>query len=266
MDRPLVTWLYVPGDRPDRVSKALISEADVVIIDLEDGVPPSSKPVARETVRSLLASPPARAWQVRINSLRAPDGAADVELLSGGAVDVRVPKVESAGDVHAVGSALPSARLHCLIETAAGLERAYQIADAAGVVSVSLGEADLSASLGTISEDGLDWARSRVVVAAAAVGLPPPAQSVYTNVKDLDGLRASCLRGRGLGMFGRAAIHPAQLAVIRDAYRPTSDEVSRAQEVLAKGAGVLPDGRFVDPAVVRAAERTLALADHARED
>ena len=96
------------------------------------------------------------------------------------------------------------------------------------------------------------------MVAARAAGLPAPAQSVYTNVRDLDGLAASCAAGRAVGFRGRAAIHPVQLPVIAAAYRPAREEIVAALEVVSaadQGAVALADGRFVDEAVVRQARR-----------
>lgn len=131
--------------------------------------------------------------------------------------------------------------------------------------SIALGEADLRADLGVRDDIGLDWSRSRVVLAARAAGLAPPAQSVFPDVRDLDGLWASCAHGRALGFLGRAAIHPRQLPVIDRAFRPTPREIEAAAEIVAaavadEGAQALPDGRFVDAAVVASARRTLALA------
>ena len=108
------------------------------------------------------------------------------------------------------------------------------------------------------------------MAAAAAAGLPPPAMAAYTDVRDLDGLAASCRRGRALGFLGRTAIHPDQLDVIRAAFTPTEGEVERARELLAaaekgattgQGAVALADGRFVDAAVIRQAQRVVALGD-----
>lgn len=134
------------------------------------------------------------------------------------------------------------------------------------VRAIALGEADLRADLGVREDAGLDWSRSRVVVAARAAGLAPPTQSVFPDVRDLDGLWTSCARGRALGFLGRAAIHPRQLPVIERAFRPTPQEVEAAQEIVEAarveaGALALPDGRFVDAAVVAQAHRTLALAE-----
>lgn len=111
----------------------------------------------------------------------------------------------------------------------------------------------------------LDWPRTRIVVAARAAGLAPPAQSVFPDIRDLDALYASCTHGRALGFLGRAAIHPRQLPVIERAFRPTPEEIEAAEEIVKAaatdgGALALPDGRFVDAAIVAAAQRTLALA------
>jgi citrate lyase subunit beta/citryl-CoA lyase len=160
--------------------------------------------------------------------------------------------------------------VHCLIETALGVERAYAIATAGPVVaSIGLGEADLRGDLAVTDDGGLAYARGRIVVAARAAGLPPPAMSVYPDIEDLDGLAASCRAGRALGFLGRTAIHPRQLPVIVAAFRPTADEVVRARAVLdaladadaaGRGTAVLPDGRFVDRAMAPGARRVLDLA------
>ncbi|WP_333741120.1 HpcH/HpaI aldolase/citrate lyase family protein, partial [Streptomyces sp. IBSBF 2806] len=125
--------------------------------------------------------------------------------------------------------------------------------------------ADLRADLGGRAAAGLDWCRSRVVVAARAAGLAPPPQSVHPDIRDLDGLAVSCAHGRTLGFLGRAAIHPRQLPIIERAYLPTQQELEDAETIVKaaateQGAQALPDGRFVDAAVVAAAQRTLSLA------
>jgi citrate lyase subunit beta / citryl-CoA lyase len=265
--------LYVPADRPGRIEKALASSADVVILDLEDAVAAPHKESARAAVVRLLTDPP-RPVQVRVNGLRTPYGRADLAALAPllpGTEGVRLPKIESAEQVREAAAAAPGVALHPLLESALGVERAYDIARAhRRVASIGLGEADLRADLGVSDDTGLAWARSRVVVAARAAGLPAPVQSVYPDVADLEGLAASSRQGRALGFRGRAAIHPAQLPVIADAYRPDAAEVAAARRVVeafatatATGAGAvaLEDGAFVDIAVVRRAERLLAEAD-----
>lgn len=271
--RPPLTWLYVPGDRPDRVTKALDSAADVVIVDLEDAVLADAKSTARasaaEALRTVDAAQPV---QVRVNAAGTPWHEADVAMVAAlpGHIGVRLPKAESVEAVRQVSVDAPDRPVHLLVESALGLERAYDLATATSdVASIGLGEADLRADLGVVGDDGLLFARGRIVAAAAAAGITPPAMAVYTNVRDLDGLAASCRTGRALGFLGRTAIHPAQLDVIRAAFTPTDAEVARAREILAAadqastdghGAVALADGRFVDAAVLRQARRVVALA------
>ncbi|WP_307813567.1 CoA ester lyase [Streptomyces sp. N35] len=284
-ERPYLTWLYAPGDRPQVVAKALAAGADVVIVDLEDAVAPDRKQYAREATVELLTEPrPASSRiHVRINALGGPLARQDVEALVTlpGLAGLRLPKVEHRRDVLNVAEWAAEARLkarvfgmvplYALIESALGVENAYKIACAHSAVrGIALGEADLSADLGTSATSGLAWPRSRTIVAARAALLPPPAQSVYADVRDTAGLAESCAEGRTLGFLGRAAIHPRQLEAIRCAYLPTSQEIDSAREITEaaqadSGALALPDGRFVDAAVVAGARRTLLLAEWAAE-
>ncbi len=273
IERPALTLLYVPGDRPDRVAKALESDADVVVIDLEDAVAPAAKQMARAGLAEAVEGHGTRRRiQVRVNGSGTAwqaDDLAAVALLPA-PVAVRLPKCEQPAALGSVVEAVPGRGLHLLVESALGVERAFELAAShPAVQGISLGEADLRADLGVTDDTGLAWPRSRVVCAAAAARLPPPAMAVFTDVRDLDGLRASCRFGRSLGFLGRAAIHPDQLPVIVEAFTPTQAEVDRAIAVLAaadeaaaEGSGVvvLSDGRFVDDAVVRQARRVLALA------
>lgn len=268
---PALTLLYVPADRPDRVVKALQSAADVVLVDLEDAVAPARKDSARDAVRELLPAA-GRRVQVRINHVSTPWHADDVAAVAAlpPQVGARIPKVESPEEIRALAAALPGRELHPLIESALGIERALEIATASPqVASIGLGEADLRSDLGVTDDAGLAWARSRVVVAARAARLVPPVMSAYTNVRDLDGLAASCRAGRAFGFRGRTAIHPSQLDTIRAAFLPSEQEVSRAREVLSRlgdataagiGAITLTDGTFLDVAMLEQARTVLALA------
>ncbi len=254
---PPLTWLYVPADRPDRVEKAIASRAHAVIVDLEDGVAPSGKVSARANLPSLLRERREKPVYVRVN----PGDAADLDAVAVLAIDVVVlPKVTSPADVPALD--LP---VRCLIESAAGVEAAYDIARTPGVAGVSLGEADLRSETGAL-EEGLDWARGRIVNAAVAAGLPRPPQSVYPRLNDDEGLARSCRRGRELGHLGRAAIHPAQLPLIEQAYLPTEEEAARARATVerlesALGASTLDGGAFVDAAMLGAARQVVGIAD-----
>ncbi|POX52157.1 CoA ester lyase [Streptomyces sp. Ru71] len=268
-----LTWLYAPGDRPHVVAKALGCGADVVVVDLEDAVAPDRKEYARAATADLLTDPQPVPVHVRINALDSPLAAADLRALAHlpGAAGLRLPKVGGPEQIVrvaertvAAGGGVPA--LYALLESALGIEHAHAIATAHRAVrGIALGEADLRGDLGVRGDAGLDWPRSRVVVAARAAGLPPPAQSVHPDIRDLDALAASCAHGRALGFLGRAAIHPRQLPVIERAYLPTAREIEDAEEVLKaaaahQGAQALPDGRFIDAAAVTAAHRTLDLA------
>lgn len=272
-----LTWLYAPGDRPEVVTKALASGADVVIVDLEDAVAPDRKEYARAATAELLSEPSPVPVHVRVNALNTPWAAADLKTLSPlpGLSALRLPKVTSPAEVvrgaegasPAEGGAVP---LYALLESALGVERAYAIATShPALKGIALGEADLRADLGARSDTALDWPRSRVLLAARAASLPPSAQSIYPDTRDLDSLAHSCARGRTLGFLGRTAIHPRQLPIIERAYLPTQEEIDSAEEILqaaAKepGAQALPNGRFIDPAIVASAHRTLSLAHRGR--
>ncbi|MFC7842320.1 HpcH/HpaI aldolase/citrate lyase family protein [Streptomyces sp. NPDC057382] len=266
MTRHPLTWLYAPGDRPQVVAKALTHGADAVVVDLEDAVAPDRKAYARAATAELLTEAPPVPVHVRVNALGSPWGEEDVAALARapGLSGLRLPKVTSPAEIVQVAGRA-AVGLHALVESALAVELAYVIATAhPGLRGISLGEADLRADLGVCDDRGLDWPRSRVIVAARAAGLPPPAQSVHPDIRDLPGLAASCARGRALGFLGRAAIHPRQLPVIERAYLPTEEEIERAEAVLKAaasdpGAQALPDGSFVDAATVKAARRTLSL-------
>jgi citrate lyase subunit beta/citryl-CoA lyase len=268
---PVRSYLYVPGDDGRKIEKAFASEADAVVLDLEDAVAPDRKDEARETVARVLESEPEKPVFVRVNAVGTELSAADIDAVAvRNLAGLRLPKTESVESVRLVAETLEvlgsEARIHCLIESALGLERAFEIATShERVAGVSLGEADLSADLGVGGEAGLLYARSRIVSASRAAGLPHPVQSVYTLVQDLDGLRRSTEAGKQLGFVGRSTIHPSQVPVVNDAFTPTEEEVSEAEGLLGRlgneeGAFVLEDGRFVDRAVVESARLTLALA------
>ena len=262
-----LTWLYVPGDRPPIVAKALAAGADVVVIDLEDAVAPDRKEYARAATADLLRAPQPVPVHVRVNAPDSPWAARDVTALATlpGLSGLRLPKVTGPEEVRRVAAVTPLP-LYALLESALAIEHAHAIATAHPALrGISLGEADLRADLGVRADAGLDWPRSRVIVAARAAGLPPPPQSVHPDIRDLDGLAASCAHGRALGFLGRAAIHPRQLPVIERAYLPTEAELEHAETIIkaattTQGAQALPDGRFIDAAVVAMARRTLSSA------
>ncbi|MEV6283459.1 CoA ester lyase [Kribbella sp. NPDC051770] len=264
----MLTALYVPANRPDRFAKAVAAGPDLVVFDLEDAVPVDDKSDARGWAVAWIAARATGSFEIRVNAPGTPWIEDDLAALAAVPdVRVRVPKVETAADVHAVLAQVPSAKITALIESPLGLERAFEIASAdPRVVAVALGEADLSSALGVDTPEGLTWARGRLVSASRAAGLGAPMMSVYPHVNDEEGLRRTSLQGRTLGFVGRTAIHPRQLPTIVEAFTPTATQLADAADLLAAvekagvtegGVIVLPDGRMVDPAMLgRARELT----------
>jgi citrate lyase subunit beta / citryl-CoA lyase len=166
---PPLTWLYAPGDRPEVVGKALVSGADVVLIDLEDAVAPDRKGYARAATAERLAERPPVPVHVRVNALDSPWAEADLAALTTlpGLAGLRLPKVTSPSEVVRVAEGAAPAEggaiaLYALLETALGVERAFAIAAAHPAVrGIALGEADLRADLGVREDAGLDWPHAR---------------------------------------------------------------------------------------------------------
>ncbi|HEV8623103.1 MAG TPA: CoA ester lyase [Acidimicrobiia bacterium] len=276
---PLVDPLFVPGDRPERVRKAVELGVDAVIIDFEDAVAPGQKAMARQVTADLLRELRTGCCVlVRVNGPGDPDLlAADVEALHPCwvAVDGLVlPKAESPDQVRHLEALLVSAGSQAsvvpIVETARGVENAVRLAAASPrVATLVFGSADLSAELGVVpSAEGLEllMARSRVVLACAAAGLARPIDGPWLVLDDDAGLAESARQARRLGFGGKAAIHPQQLAAIREAFSPTADEVAWARRVLdafdaslesGVGAVKLADGTFVDAPVADRARSIL---------
>ena len=222
-----------------------------------------AKDAARANLSTLLDRPRGKPVLVRVNGLQTGLAASDLQAVGelDGVDAISIPKVECPEDV----SLAPVLPLHCLIESATRPRGGISDRVDPGVAGISLGEADLRSQTGAL-EEGLDWARGRIVNAAVAAGLPRPPQSVYPHVRDADGLAGSCRRGRQLGHLGRAAIHPAQLSVIEQAYLPTSDELETARATIARleqtaAASALAGGAFVDAAMLGGALQIVAIAE-----
>ena len=260
-----VAWLFCPADRPDRFAKAAAA-ADVVILDLEDGVAPADRPAARRALLTVRLDP--NRSVVRINAHGADDHAADLEALrQAGYFRVMLAKTERPEQA----ATLTGLEVTALVETPRGVLNALQIADSPAVTGLMWGSEDLLAALGGRSsrfEDGTfrdvaRHARSAVLLAAGAAG-KLAVDSVYLSINDLDGLAADAADAAGAGFGAKACIHPAQVPVVRAAYRPTEDEVSWADRVLAVAAtqpGVFRfEGRMVDEPVIRQARAIRARA------
>jgi citrate lyase subunit beta/citryl-CoA lyase len=287
--------LYVPGDAPAKLARAGARGADSLIVDLEDAVAPMAKADARRTVahwlagRSEAGGDDTEVW-VRINPSR-PDGTPPVEDLEvavhPAVTGVVAAKCESAEALAQLDRALGAAEerngmtvgslaVAALVETAVGILALPALAAAPRVVRLQIGEADLVASLGmTPGPDDAELLplRLALVVASAAAGLEPPVGPVHTRLDDLEELRSSTEALRRLGFAGRAAIHPAQVAVINEVFTPTAGQEATARDLIdrldravgeGRGVATAADGSLIDEAVVRPARTVVARAELAR--
>ncbi|KLO25619.1 citrate lyase subunit beta [Mycolicibacter heraklionensis] len=259
-------WLFCPADRPERYGKAA-AVADVVILDLEDGVAAADRPAAREVLRRNPLDP--ERTVVRVNPAGTEDQARDLEALADTAyTTLMLAKTESAAQV----AALAPRQVVALIETPRGAVFCAEIAAAQDCVAMMWGAEDLVAAMGGGSSRHADGryrdvarhVRSSVLLAASTFGRAA-LDAVYLNIGDLDGLKAEALDGAAVGFAATVCIHPSQIEVVRDAYRPAPERVDWARRVLAAAQterGVFAfEGQMVDSPVLRHAEAILRRAD-----
>ncbi len=250
------SFLFVPGDRPERFAKAAASGADVVVVDLEDAVAAGAKAQARDEVAAWLAA--GNRAVVRVNAPLTELFTADVEAVREDAQAVMIAKAEPGQD----WSALGSAAIVPLIETARGLTGAAQLLADPRVVRPALGTIDLAVELGIDPDDqqALLWARSGLVAAAAAAGVGSPVDGVTTRIDDADTLAADVAAARRLGLRAKLCIHPRQIAAVHDGLRASAAEAQWARAVLAAATdGVSTvDGAMIDAPVVNRARQLLA--------
>ncbi len=268
--------LFTPGLRTDRFAKALQGDADMVCIDLEDGVAPDFKTEARDKAIPALHDPAlggSAARAIRINPIKTGDGMRDLLALGDAGTAppaILLPKVESPEDVRWAAELLDetgydTTKLMVIIETGRALEAALEIAAASPRIDTLLfGGADLSAEFGaTLDWEALHYARGRAVHAASSAVLDL-IDVPSLDIKDEDGLRREARLAQRMGFTGKAAIHPIQLPPINEVFSPDAETVEFARRVLAayeeSDAGVaLLDGKVVEMPVVRAMRRALAI-------
>lgn len=265
------TLLFVPGNRPERFSKALAAGADAVVLDLEDSVPATEKAAARAAIA---AAWPALQSQtvpvvVRVNTPSSEDGRADLRWLAtlvAPPIGVMVSKAESAEGLAQVRAAAATSALLPLIETAAGLDALASVARAPGVQRLVVGHIDFMADTGIVcSEDQreLDPLRFAVALQTRLHALAAPVDGVTTAIDDERLMKADVDRATRFGFAGKLCIHPRQVAVVHACMAPTPEEATWARRVVeadaqAGGAAVQLDGRMVDLPVVLQARRILA--------
>ena len=277
--QPRRSFIFAPGLRPELYPKALASGADIVCVELEDGIAPHDKDEAREKTLALFTEPQADDGVeriVRINCLRSAVGLDDVQAIL--ATDMpppalMLPKVVSPDEVVWLDDLLTErghdTRLHIIIEMNAGLEAVFDIArSSARIDALFFGGVDMAADLRCKNAwEPLLYARSRVVHAAASVGVDA-VDVPYLDLEDLEGMKIQARQARDLGFSGKGAIHPKQIADLNEVFTPSAEEVARARKVVAAfedaNTGlVVVDGKLIEKPVVREMQRILSVADRA---
>jgi citrate lyase subunit beta / citryl-CoA lyase len=283
------SFLFAPGNVARRVEKALTLEADGVIVDLEDSVAISDKAATRKQVAEALSRPRRGRGYVRVNAASTAFCYADlVQTIHKGVDGVVLPKVESAGELHAIdwllsslererGIAEGSIDLMPQIETAAGVQRIERIVQAKNlrhykgpwrVKRVTFGAGDYANDVGlspSLDEPELAEARARIVMISRAAGLQNPIDSPWFHLKEAEAFRRALERSRRGGFQGRLCIHPDQLAPVNAAYTPSAEELAQAgrivaafREAEAKGAAAIQlDGQMIDYPIVYRAQAIL---------
>ncbi|MGM0688488.1 MAG: HpcH/HpaI aldolase/citrate lyase family protein [Bacillota bacterium] len=282
IDRLRTVLLFVPSDRQEFFPKAAASAADTLIFDLEDAVAQEKKESSRSLLDRVLKEESfgRKELAVRVNSLTSSWGRDDLTMVvhSGIVRLIIIPKAEP----HEIrltdqllGNSCPD--IICLIETARGLQMAYETALASKrVVGMMLGAEDLSTEMNlkrTASGYEIGHARHVVALAAYAASVQP-IDTPYLQIDDLDGLRRDTIQAREIGFTAKASLSPKQVPVIREVFRPDPEEVKKAMQILlaaeeaeSKGRGVITfEGAMIDAPVVARARRLVEIAREVEGD
>jgi len=282
------TALFVPGNRPDRIEKAFNTEADVIIIDLEDAVPLSEKENTRTKVKEKVIRFNDRMILVRVNALGSPFIKGDLnETIIEGVNGIILPKVEKADDIHDINKlllevekkrSLPEGaiRVFPLIESAAAVQHAYDIVSTKTkperIYTVAFGAADYTLDMGiamTMEGNELYYARSKIAIACRAAEIAPPIDTPFMiDLKNTEALLSDAMRAKELGFQGKLVIHPKQVEPCNRLFSPTPEEIAKAEKIVqafkeAEAAGMAAiqlEGKFIDYPVVKRSKDILALA------
>ena len=275
--RPRRSFIFTPGLKPEMFPKALASGTDIVCIELEDGIAPKDKAIARQKALALFKIPQADDGVervLRINSMRERFGMEDVNAIISTKTPppaLMMPKVRTPDDVLLLDQLLTEAghitRLHVIIETNEGLEAAYDIAKCSDRIdALFFGGVDMAAELRCPNTfESLIYARSRVVHASASAGLDV-LDVPYLDLDDLQGMKKEAERVRDLGFTGKGSIHPKQIATLNEVFTPSKEKIARARSVISEFEAadtglVVIDGKLVEKPVLREMYRIVSIAD-----
>lgn len=275
--RPRRSFIFTPGLKPDMYPKALASGADIVCVELEDGIAPKDKAEARKHALALFEKPQADDGVeriVRINSMRERFGIEDVNAILASETPppgIMMPKVRSPAEVEMLDQLLTEAghdtQLHVIIETNEGLEAAFEIARCSDrIAAMFFGGVDMAAELRCQNAwEPMLYARSRVVHAAANAGLDV-IDVPYLDLDDPEGMVVAAQQARDLGFAGKGSVHPKQIAALNEVFTPSADEIARARRIIdafeqADTGLVVIDGKLIEKPVLRDMYRKVAIAD-----
>ena len=276
--RPRRSFIFTPGLRPDMYPKALASGADVVCVELEDGIAPKDKAEARRKALALFEAPQVDDGVeriIRINSMRERFGIEDVNAVLASKTPppaLMMPKVRTPDEVVILDQLLTEVghdtRLHVIIETNEGLEAAFEIAKCSTRIdAMFFGGVDMAAELRCQNNFGsLLYARSRVVHASAAAGLDV-LDVPFLDLDDPEGMRVEAEKVRDLGFSGKGSVHPKQITALNEVFTPREFQITRARRIIAEfekaDTGlVVIDGKLIEKPVLREMHRIVAIADH----
>ena len=274
---PRRSFIFSPGLKPDMFPKALASGADIVCVELEDGIAPKDKDEARKKALALFETPQANDGVeriVRINCLRTAFGLADVQAILDTDTPppaVMLPKVMSPDEIVWLDDILTERahdiRLHIIIETNAALEAAHDIARASPrIEALFFGGVDMAAELHCKTTwEPLLYARSRVVHAAASAGIEA-IDVPYLDLEDPEGMEREACLVRDLGFSGKGAIHPKQIQILNGVFTPDETAIAHAKKILQAFAEadtglVIVDGKLIEKPVLREMRRVLSIAE-----
>ncbi len=276
------SWLFVPADSEKKVAKAIETQADAVIFDLEDSVVPARKGDARNILKGLAKRTGGPEWWVRINPLGSEFHKEDLDLIFRSDVTgIVLPKAESGADIVQLAHRTGTIPIHAIVtETAASLFNLLSYRDPKSpLVAMSWGAEDLSAALGASSKYDSSGdlaftyrlARSLCLAGAVAAGVQP-VDGVFADFRDSKGLKSEAEAASREGFTGKLAIHPDQVPIINAAFTPTKEELKHAQAVIAafdadpEAGTVSVDGRMADRPHLQQAKRVLERARDAAND
>ena len=275
--RPRRSFIFTPGLNPEMFPKAIKSGTDMVCIELEDGIAPKDKKLARERAIKIFKNKQINDGVeriLRINCIREKFGIDDIKAIletDAPPPALMIPKVKTSDEIILLDNLLSErghdCRIHVIIETNEGLENAYQIANSSNRIdALFFGGVDMSAELRCENKwEPLLYARSRIVHAAASAGIDA-IDVPYLNLEDLEGMKKEAILAKELGFSGKGSIHPKQIPILNEVFTPSDTAIKNAEKVTstfekANTGLVVIDGKLIEKPVLREMYRILSIAE-----